>query len=87
MIEVEPLIRPSEGDRVFGPSIQGGRTGGHHQYLAVVELLLPLALLRPVSAEDDVDFSIDVQECSTSSPFLLLGLSRFFGSSLWWGRL
>jgi hypothetical protein len=71
---------------VFGPSIRGGRTGGRHQYLTVVELLLPLALLRPVSAEDDVDFSIDVRECSASSPFLLLGLSRFSGSSSWWGR-
>ena len=75
----------SEGDRVFGPSIQGGRTGGHHQYLTVIELLLPLALLRPVSAEDDVDFPVDARECSASSPFLLLGLSRFSRSS-WWGR-
>jgi hypothetical protein len=85
MIEVEPLIHPSEGDQVFGPSIRGGRTGGRHQYLTVVELLLPLALLQPMSTEDDVDFSIDAQECSASS-FLLLGLSRFSGSSLWWGR-
>jgi hypothetical protein len=86
MIEVEPLINPSEGDRVFGPLIRGGRTGGRHQYLTVVELLLPLALLRPVFAEDDVDFFIDVWECSASSSFLLLGLSRFSGSSSWWGR-
>jgi hypothetical protein len=86
MIEVEPLIHPSEGDWVFGPSIQGGRTGGRHQYLTIVELLLPLALLRPVSAEDDVDFSVDAWECSASSPFLLLGLSRFSGSSSWRGR-
>jgi hypothetical protein len=86
MIEVEPLIRPSEGDRVFGPSIRGGRTSGRHQYLKVVKLLLPLALLRPMSAEDDVDFSVDARECSASSSFLLLGLSRFSGSSSWWGR-
>jgi hypothetical protein len=86
MIEVEPLIRPSEGDQVFRPSIRGGRTGGRHQYLTVVKLLLPLALLRPMSAEDDVDFSVDARECSTSSPFLLLGLPRFSGSSSWWGR-
>jgi hypothetical protein len=86
MIEVKPLIRPSESDRVFEPPIQDGRTGGHHQYLTVVELLLPLALLRPVSAEDDVDFSVDAGECSASSPFLLLRLSRFSGSSSWWGR-
>jgi hypothetical protein len=39
-----------------------------------------------VSAKDDVDFSIDVWERSTSSPFLLLRLSRFSGSSSWWGR-
>jgi hypothetical protein len=39
-----------------------------------------------MSAEDDVDFSIDARECSTSSPFLLLGLPRFSGSSSWWGR-
>jgi hypothetical protein len=86
MIEVEPLIHPSEGDRVFGPSIRGGRTGGRHRYLTVVELLLPLTFLRPMSAEDDVDFSVDVRECSASSPFLLLRLSRFSGSSSWWGR-
>jgi hypothetical protein len=86
MIEVEPLIRPGEGDRLFGPSIQGERTYGRHQYLTVVELLLPLALLRPVSAEDDVDFSINARECSSSSFFLLLGLSRFSGFSSWQGR-
>jgi hypothetical protein len=86
MIKVEPLIRPSEGDRVFGPSIRGGRTGGHHQYLMVVEILLPLTFLRPMSAEDDVDFSVDARECSASSPFLLLRLSRFSRSSSWWGR-
>jgi hypothetical protein len=79
MIEVEPLVRPSEGYRVFRPSIRGGRTGGHHQYLTVVELLLPLAFLRPMSTEDDVDFSVDARECSASSPFLLWRLSRFFG--------
>jgi hypothetical protein len=86
MIEVEPLFCPSEGVRVFGPSIRGGRTGGRHSYLTVVELLLPLAFLQPVSIEDDVDFSIDAWECSTSSPFLLLRLLRFSGSSSWWGR-
>jgi hypothetical protein len=69
VVEVEPLIRPSEGDRVFGPSIRGGRTSGHHQYLMVVELLLPLAFLRPMSAEDDIDFSVDAWERLASSPF------------------
>jgi hypothetical protein len=39
-----------------------------------------------MSAEDDVDFSIDVRERSASSPFLLLRLLRFSGSSSWWGR-
>jgi hypothetical protein len=63
-----------------------GRTSGRHQYLTVVELLLPLALLRPVPAEDDVDFSVNARECFASFPFLLLGLSRFSGSSSWWGR-
>jgi hypothetical protein len=86
VIEVEALIRPSKGDRVFGPSIRGRRAGGRHQYMTVVELLLPLALLRPMSTEDDVDFSVDAWECSASSPFLLLRLSRFSGSSSWWGR-
>jgi hypothetical protein len=38
-----------------------------------------------MSAEDDVDFSVDAWEGSTSSPLLLLGLSRFSRSS-WWGR-
>jgi hypothetical protein len=68
VVEVEPLICPGEGDRVFGPSIWDGRTSGRHQYLTVVELLLPLAFLRRVSAEDDVDLSVDVWEGSTSSP-------------------
>jgi hypothetical protein len=86
VVEVEPLIRPSEGDRVLGPSIQGGRSNGRHQYLTVIELLLPLAFLRPMSAEDDVDFFVDAWEGSTSSPLLLLGLSRFSRSSSWWGR-
>jgi hypothetical protein len=39
-----------------------------------------------MSAEDDVDFSVDAWEGSTSSPILLLGLSRFSRSSSWWGR-
>jgi hypothetical protein len=39
-----------------------------------------------MSTEDDVDFSIDAWECSASSPFLLLRLSRFLGSSSRWGR-
>jgi hypothetical protein len=86
VVEVEPLICPSEGYRVFGASIRGGRTSGRHQYLTVVELLLPLAFLRPMSAEDDIDFSVDARECSASSPLLLLGLSRFSRSSSWWGR-
>jgi hypothetical protein len=81
VVEVEPLIRQSEGDRVLRPSIQDGRTNGRHQYLTVVELLLPLAFLRPMFAEDDVDFSVDAREGSTSSPLLLLGLSRFSRSS------
>jgi hypothetical protein len=71
---------------VFGPSIRGGNTGGRHQYLTIIELLLPLVLLRPVSAEDDIDFSFDTRERSASSPLLLLRLSRFSGSSSWWGR-
>jgi hypothetical protein len=39
-----------------------------------------------MSAKDDVDFSVDAWECSASSPFLLLRLSRFSGSFSWWGR-
>jgi hypothetical protein len=85
VVEVEPLIRPSEGDRVLGPSIRGERSNGRHQYLTV-ELLLPLAILRPMSAEDDIDFSVDAWEGSTSSPLLLLGLSRFSRSSSCRGR-
>jgi hypothetical protein len=86
VIKVEPLISPGEGDRVLEPSIWGERTSGHHQYLTIVELLLSLAFLRPMSTEDDVDFSVDTREDSTSSLLLLLGLSRFFGSSSWRGR-
>jgi hypothetical protein len=83
VIEVEPLIRPSEGDRVLRPPIWGGRAGSCHQYLAIVELLLSLVLLRSVSAEDDIDLSVDTREGSTSSLLLLLGLSRFSQSSSW----
>jgi hypothetical protein len=85
VVEVEPLICPGEGDRVFGPSIRGGRTSGCHQYLTVVKLLLPFAFLRPVSTEDDVDFFVDTREGSTSPLLLLLGLSRFSRSSSWRG--
>jgi hypothetical protein len=77
VVEVEPLIRPSEGDRVLRPSVWGGRTDSWHQYLAIVELLLSLVLLRSVSAEDDIDLPVDTWEGSTSSLLLLLGLSRF----------
>jgi hypothetical protein len=86
VVEVEPLICPGEGDRVLRPSIRGGRTGSYHQYLTVVELLLSLAFLRPVSAENDVDFSVNAQEGSTSSLLLLLGLSRFSWPSSRRGR-
>jgi hypothetical protein len=85
MVEVEPLICPGEGDRVLGPSVRGGRTGSRHQYLTIVELLLSLAFLRPVSTEDDVDFFVNAWEGSTSSLLLLLGLSRFSRSSSWRG--
>jgi hypothetical protein len=63
------------------PSVRSGRTGGCHQYLAIVELLLSLVFLRSVSAEDDVDLSVDTWEGSSSSLLLLLGLSRFSWSS------
>jgi hypothetical protein len=86
VIEVEPLICPDKGDRVLKPSVQGGRTGGRHQYLTVVELLLPLAFLRPMSAEDDVDLPVNAWKCSISSSFLLLGLSRLSRCSLRQGR-
>jgi hypothetical protein len=68
MVEVKPLIRPSECDRVFGPPVRGGRIGGRHQYPMVVKLLLPLAFLRPVSAKDDVDLSIDVGNAPPPPP-------------------
>jgi hypothetical protein len=38
-----------------------------------------------VSAENDVDFSVDAREGSTSSLLPLLGLSRFSWSSSRWG--
>jgi hypothetical protein len=71
---------------VLRPSVRGGRTGDHHQYLTIVELLLSLAFLQPVSTEDDIDLSVNAQESSTSPLLLLLGLSRFSGSSSWRGR-
>jgi hypothetical protein len=86
VVEVEPLICPGEGDRVLRPSVRGGRTGSHHQYLTIVELLLSLAFLRLVSAENDVDFSVNAWEGSTSSLLLLLGLSRFSWPSSRRGR-
>jgi hypothetical protein len=86
VVEVEPLICPGEGDRVLRPSVWGGRTGSRHQYLTIVELLLSLVLLRSVSAEDDIDLSVDAQEGSTSSLLLLLGLSLFSWSSSQRGR-
>jgi hypothetical protein len=39
-----------------------------------------------MSTEDDVDFSVNAREGSASSLLLLLGLSRFSGSSSWRGR-
>jgi hypothetical protein len=81
VVEVEPLIHPSEGDRVLRPLVWGGRTGSCHQYLAIAELLLSLVLLRSVSAEDDIDLSVDTREGSTFSLLLLPGLSRFSWSS------
>jgi hypothetical protein len=39
-----------------------------------------------MSAEDDIDLSVDAREGSTSSLHLLLGLSRFSWSSPWWRR-
>jgi hypothetical protein len=36
-----------------------------------------------VSAEDDIDLSVDTREGSTSSLLLQLGLSRFSRSSSW----
>jgi hypothetical protein len=86
VVEVEPLICPGEGDRVLRPSVRGGRTSCLHQYLMIVELLLSLAFMQPVSAEDDVDFSINAREGSTSSLLLLLWLSRFSWSSSRRGR-
>jgi hypothetical protein len=81
VVEVEPLISPSESDRVLRPSVQSGRTGGRHQYLAIVELLMSSVLLRSVSAKDDVDLPVNAWEGSSSSLLLLLGLSWFFWSS------
>jgi hypothetical protein len=86
VVEIEPLICPSEGDRMLRPSVWGERTGSRHQYLAIVELLLSLVLQRSVSAKDDIDLSVDAREGSTSSLLLLLGLSRFSWSSLRRGR-
>jgi hypothetical protein len=83
VVEVEPLICPSESDRVLRPSVRSGRTGGRHQYLAIGELLLSSVLLRSVSTEDDIDLPVNAWEGSSSSLLLLLGLSWFFWSSPW----
>jgi hypothetical protein len=81
VVEVKPLIRPSKSNRVLRPPVWGGRTGGRHQYLAIIELLLSFVLLRPVSAEDDVDLPVNARESSSSSFLLLMGWSWFFWSS------
>jgi hypothetical protein len=81
VVEVEPLIHPSEGDRVLRPPVWGRRTGGRHQYLAIVEFLLSSVLLRSVSIEDDVDLPVNTRESSSSSLLLLLGLLWFFWPS------
>ena len=81
MVEVKPLILPSESDRVLRPPVWSGRSGGRHQYLAIVELLLSLVLLRPMSTEDDVDLPVNARESSSSSLLLLLGLPWFFWPS------
>jgi hypothetical protein len=81
MIKVEPLILPSESDRVLRPPVWGGRISGRHQYLAVVELLLSFVLLRPMSAKDDVDLPVNALEGSSSSLLLLMGLWWFVWSS------
>jgi hypothetical protein len=47
--------------------------------LTVVELLLPLAFLQPMSAEDDVDLSVDTRECSASSPSYCWGCRGSLG--------
>jgi hypothetical protein len=86
VVKVEPLICPGERDRVLRPSVRGERTDSRHQYLTVIELLLPLAFLRPVSTENDVDFSVNAREGSTSSLLLLLGLSWFSWPSSRRGR-
>jgi hypothetical protein len=84
VVEVEPLICPSEGDRVLRPSVQGGRTGGRHQYLTIVELLLSLTFLRPVSTEDELT-SLSTRGKAPPPLLLLLGLSTFSRSSSWQG--
>jgi hypothetical protein len=81
VVEIEPLVCPSEGDRVLRPPVWSRRTGGRHQYLAIVELLLSSVLLRSVSAEDDVDLPVNAWEGSSFPLILLLGLSWFFWSS------
>jgi hypothetical protein len=55
----------------------GREDRGRHQYLTAVELLLPLALLRSVSAEDDVDFSVNTGECERE--MCLWAISKYFG--------
>jgi hypothetical protein len=68
MIKVEPLISSAEGYRVLRPSVRSCGTGGGHQDLPVVELLLPPALLCFVPSEDDVDLPVNAWKSSTPPP-------------------
>ena len=86
MIEVEPSVTPTEGYRVFRPSVWGQSAVCGHQNLPVSEFLLPSVFLHPVSSKDDVNFPIDAWESPATTSSLLLRLTWFGGLSSWRGR-
>jgi hypothetical protein len=67
VIEVNPLIGPTEGYYVFRPSVWGRSAVCGHQNLSINELMLPFVPLRLVSSEYDVNFLMDARESSAST--------------------
>jgi hypothetical protein len=68
MIKVELLISLAKGYRMLRPSVRSWGTGGGHQDLLVVELLLPPVILCSMLSEDDVDHPVNAWKSSTPPP-------------------
>jgi hypothetical protein len=67
VIKVEPLVGPTEGYRVFRPSVRGWSAVRGHQNLPDGEFLLPPVFLCPVSSKDEIDFSVNAWKSPTTA--------------------